>query len=1087
MFEGIQQISINKNFPLLSDGEFLYIIGKKIINQGVKEKKVQKLIEEKAYMPKECTKLQQQQQLKMDILYQQQLLLQIQQEQKKQLEEIAGQRREDGQEEKFEEISEEELLQQQQLFKMHQLQQIQQKQEILQLIQYKGKNLKRKRIIINQRLIIIIERLIALIKNCSYQKNQEVGQKNIQEETDIQNKDIDSNYNRIIEYCLYVYNIEQQDEHIVRQQQTITQQYTYKSKTILGQAEITTDISKAIKNTADISVKDNSLILPANVASSFWTMNKDQISLYSEQGIKIFSKKPEDVYEINPYSYFKSLEENNIENSDINNKDKPQKLLKTTLITKINVNKKAYPLNPAFHGCYDIQNNIYYILNWSINNQNCEFPSLISMVSEQKSYINLQYHKYVENLIEKNDTNNQQQQQENYENEFEIKFMSKILSLQKFRQQIVWKLNKWEYTYGYALQDIQVLQQINQSQGNKKQNIEETKNILLKQKQKIIQKMNKYLEQNKLNQKNCQKNEKILIEITKEYAFCINGSIQQFLVIFEKINNLYQNNQFLIDEKKIFLSLIQLLYWVLHCDVLSIQKKEICDKFGKIFEVLVTFIQFFQEKNKIVLELISHIFSQGWNLFNKSNSQQITVFKKLLEIKNKEFNFFELLYKNQGFSCKTIQLDMQFKDIQLIEYIQNKSDLLEQVDMQTNFAQIFAKNKQIRVNQQMFCQPFCLLLIEEIDYLKNLKSEYIEEDEEVKDNEQDIQEENQNYFTQKIFGNYSEGIDQVIEKVFETNHPYERGKVIQFEQNIFPGAIAIAVHFDKRCQSDTANDFLSIQAWYDNQKSTNNQMGSFSYQQKEGLGKYFKISGKNVPKKLLILLGNSIQVDFQSSGHAKDEKSLSRWGYKINVRPIYGMNKKMWQEEIQNEEDFIKLKIRFGNEEKINDWLNTMKLCAISIIESKKKTKKKKKMMRKQKNKQSKIQITKKKNQINFYQKISFKDLAEVKAKPQKLFVILETYFIMKTNFNKLLSKFSKLANNTQMKIKNNNSSNQLISQQDQGLYKKINQYIIKWVTLGIIEKYQFGSCGYLNYYEWKQQFNVESIRLKQQQQQWVF
>jgi len=41
-------------------------------------------------------------------------------------------------------------------------------------------------------------------------------------------------------------------------------------------------------------------------------------------------------------------------------------------------------------------------------------------------------------------------------------------------------------------------------------------------------------------------------------------------------------------------------------------------------------------------------------------------------------------------------------------------------------------------------------------------------------------------------------------------------------------------------------------------------------------------------------LANTIQVEFHSSGHAKDEKSLSRWGYKISARPIYGMTKKMW-------------------------------------------------------------------------------------------------------------------------------------------------------------------------------------------------
>jgi len=34
---------------------------------------------------------------------------------------------------------------------------------------------------------------------------------------------------------------------------------------------------------------------------------------------------------------------------------------------------------------------------------------------------------------------------------------------------------------------------------------------------------------------------------------------------------------------------------------------------------------------------------------------------------------------------------------------------------------------------------------------------------------------------EKITTLHSEGIDQVVEKIFETNHPYERGKQINFE------------------------------------------------------------------------------------------------------------------------------------------------------------------------------------------------------------------------------------------------------------------------------------------------------------------
>jgi len=62
---------------------------------------------------------------------------------------------------------------------------------------------------------------------------------------------------------------------------------------------------------------------------------------------------------------------------------------------------------------------------------------------------------------------------------------------------------------------------------------------------------------------------------------------------------------------------------------------------------------------------------------------------------------------------------------------------------------------------------------------------------------------------------HTEGVDQTAEKVYETNHPIERGKVTSFELGIFPGAIGVAIEFDKRCQCDTKNDFMVIQSWYD--------------------------------------------------------------------------------------------------------------------------------------------------------------------------------------------------------------------------------------------------------------------------------
>ena len=35
-------------------------------------------------------------------------------------------------------------------------------------------------------------------------------------------------------------------------------------------------------------------------------------------------------------------------------------------------------------------------------------------------------------------------------------------------------------------------------------------------------------------------------------------------------------------------------------------------------------------------------------------------------------------------------------------------------------------------------------------------------------------------------------------------------------------------------------------------------------------------------------MGNSINIDFSSSGHAKDAKSFGRFGFRFGFRPVYG-------------------------------------------------------------------------------------------------------------------------------------------------------------------------------------------------------
>ena len=110
-----------------------------------------------------------------------------------------------------------------------------------------------------------------------------------------------------------------------------------------------------------------------------------------------------------------------------------------------------------------------------------------------------------------------------------------------------------------------------------------------------------------------------------------------------------------------------------------------------------------------------------------------------------------------------------------------------------------------------------------------------------------------------------EGIDCLNEKVLETNHPYEKGRAINFDPLIFPGAIALCVEFDKKCQSDITHDFLSLSSGFD---SSFSNIGYFM-NHREHFGTSFRISGKPGLKKPLVMLGNCLQADFSSSGQVK--------------------------------------------------------------------------------------------------------------------------------------------------------------------------------------------------------------------------
>lgn len=122
-----------------------------------------------------------------------------------------------------------------------------------------------------------------------------------------------------------------------------------------------------------------------------------------------------------------------------------------------------------------------------------------------------------------------------------------------------------------------------------------------------------------------------------------------------------------------------------------------------------------------------------------------------------------------------------------------------------------------------------------------------------------------NNILEYIITQNDEGIDYLNEKIVETNHPYERGRVINFDPLIFPGAIAISIEFDRRCHSDVSHDFISLSSGYD---STYSNIGYFM-NHREAIGTSFRISGKPNLKKPLVMLGNCLQADFAPSGQVK--------------------------------------------------------------------------------------------------------------------------------------------------------------------------------------------------------------------------
>lgn len=75
--------------------------------------------------------------------------------------------------------------------------------------------------------------------------------------------------------------------------------YQVRNKTLLFQHMITSEINlKTLKNINDIQIDDNTILNTNQIQQFLWTMNDTQLALYTDQGVRIFSKNPADVHNL---------------------------------------------------------------------------------------------------------------------------------------------------------------------------------------------------------------------------------------------------------------------------------------------------------------------------------------------------------------------------------------------------------------------------------------------------------------------------------------------------------------------------------------------------------------------------------------------------------------------------------------------------------------------------------------------------------------------------------------------------------------------------------------------------------------------
>lgn len=135
-------------------------------------------------------------------------------------------------------------------------------------------------------------------------------------------------------------------------------------QTIIGEAEISNNFNERnIRSSNEIATKENSIIHIQNVNESIWTMDYEEITCYSETGIKIFSKNPKDEHLVNG--------------------------LKTTHVKTVDL---KFARNPEYTIVYDPSNEIFFTFHWPTDGAHY-FPTSVFVGSDFKSCAEISYQK----------------------------------------------------------------------------------------------------------------------------------------------------------------------------------------------------------------------------------------------------------------------------------------------------------------------------------------------------------------------------------------------------------------------------------------------------------------------------------------------------------------------------------------------------------------------------------------------------------------------------------------------------------------------------------------------------------------------